>query len=253
MLSIDLNCDMGEGFGAYDMGSDEQVMPYITSANIACGFHASDPARMWKTVKLAAKSGVSIGAHPSYPDLVGFGRRAMDATAEEISADVTYQIGALWAFCKREGVRLHHVKAHGALYNKAAENQSVAAAIAEAIKMVDPELTMVCLSNSAMVAVAQNAGIPYVEEVFADRAYSGQGKLVPRNQEGAVLHDPDMIARRVLDMVTKRTVFAIDGSEVPLKAETICVHGDTAGSFEMIKAIKCTLEAGNIALKAFGH
>src|SRR5208337_2975384 len=154
MVSIDLNCDMGEGFGVYGLGKDDLVMPYITSANVACGFHASDPLTMWKTVKLAARHGVAIGAHPSYPDLVGFGRRAMDATVDEISADVTYQIGALSALCNREGVRLHHVKAHGALYNKAAENHSVAAAIAQAIKMVDAELAMVCLSNSAMVSAA---------------------------------------------------------------------------------------------------
>jgi 5-oxoprolinase (ATP-hydrolysing) subunit A len=253
MLSIDLNCDMGEGFGVYDIGIDDLVMPYITSANVACGFHASDPATMWKTVKLAARNGVAIGAHPSYPDLVGFGRRAMNATLEEISADVTYQIGALSAFCQREGVRLRHVKAHGALYNKAADTPSVATAIAQAIKMVDAELTMVCLSNSAMVTAAQEAGIPYVEEVFADRAYTHEGKLVSRSLDGAVLHDPDIIAQRVLTMVRERTVVAIDGTEIPLKAETICVHGDTAGSFEMIKAIRCKLEEGNVALKAFGH
>jgi UPF0271 protein len=252
MISIDLNCDMGEGFGAYEMGNDERVMSYITSANIACGFHASDPSTMWKTVRLAVQNGVAIGAHPSYPDLVGFGRRAMDATANEITADVTYQIGALWAFCAREGVRLHHVKAHGALYNKAADTPSVAMAIARAIKMVDAELTMVCLSNSAMVAAAQEVGVPYVEEVFADRAYTAEGKLVPRNRDGAVLHDLEMIAQRVLDMVRNRTVVAIDGTMIPLKVETICVHGDTPGSFEMIKAIRQKLEAGNVAVKAFG-
>lgn len=253
MLSIDLNCDMGEGFGVYDIGSDEQVMPLITSANIACGFHASNPARMWKTVKLAVRHGVSVGAHPSYPDLVGFGRRAMNFSAEEISADVTYQIGALWAFCQREGVSLHHVKAHGALYNKAAEDRLAARAIAEAIKKVDAKLIMVCLSNSAMVAAAQEAGVPYVEEVFADRAYTSQGTLVPRSQEGAVLHDPGEVAQRVLNMVTTRTVVAIDGSKIPLTAQTICVHGDTAGSLEMLRAIRCKLEEAGIALKAFGH
>jgi 5-oxoprolinase (ATP-hydrolysing) subunit A len=253
MLSIDLNCDMGEGFGVYDSGNDDRVMPYITSANIACGFHASDPVTMWKTVKLAARHGVAVGAHPSYPDLVGFGRRAMNATPEEISADVTYQIGALSAFCKREGVRLRHVKAHGALYNEAADSQSVAIAIALAIKMVDAELTMVCLSNSAMVTAAQEAGIPYVEEAFADRAYTHEGTLVPRSLEGAVLHDPDIIAQRVLTMVREKKVVAVDGAEIPLKAQTICVHGDTAGSFEMIKAIRCKLEEGKVALKAFGH
>ena len=237
MLSIDLNCDMGEGFSVYSIGNDAQVMPFITSANVACGFHASDPSNIWKTVKLAAKHGVGIGAHPSYPDLVGFGRRAMDATLDEISADVTYQIGALSAFCHSEGVRLRHVKAHGAMYNKA----------------VDPELVMVCLSNSAMVTAAKEVGVPYVEEVFADRAYTREGKLVPRSREGAVLHDPEIIAQRVLKMVRDKTVISIDGAEIPLKAETICVHGDSAGAFEMIKAIRKKLEEGNVAVKAFGQ
>ncbi|MGD0682439.1 MAG: 5-oxoprolinase subunit PxpA [Terracidiphilus sp.] len=253
MLSIDLNCDMGEGFGVYKIGNDEQVMPYITSANIACGFHASDPVNMWKTVKLAVRHGVTIGAHPSYPDLAGFGRRAMDATLDEISADVTYQIGALAAFCQREGARLQHVKAHGALYNKAVDDHSVAIAIAQAIKAVDRELIMVCLSNSTMVTAAQQAGVPYVEEVFADRAYTHEGKLVPRDVEGAVLHDPEVISQRVLNMVRDKIVVAIDGTKIPLKAQTICVHGDSPGAFEMIKAIRSKLEEGNVALRPFGR
>jgi 5-oxoprolinase (ATP-hydrolysing) subunit A len=253
MLSVDLNCDIGEGFGVYANANDEQVMPYITSANVACGFHASDPSNMLKTVELAVRHGVAIGAHPSYPDLVGFGRRELNSTPEEISADVTYQIGALWAFCRREGTRLQHVKAHGALYNKAADDRSVADAIAMAIKSVDPELIMVCLSNSAMVTAAQEAGIPYVEEVFADRAYTRQGRLVPRSRDGAVLHDPEIIAQRALKMVSEGTVTSVDGAEIPIKAQTICVHGDTLGSLEMIKAIRSRLEQGGVALKAFGH
>jgi UPF0271 protein len=252
MLSIDLNCDMGEGFSVYTIGNDEQVMPYITSANVACGFHASDPLTMSKTVKLAAQHGVAIGAHPSYPDLVGFGRRAMDATLEEVASDVIYQIGALWAFCQREGVRLQHVKAHGAMYNRAADTPSVATALAKAIKAVDPELIMVCLSNSAMVTAAQEVGVPYVEEVFADRGYTREGKLVPRRQEGAVLHDPAIVAQRVLQMVKDKTVVAIDGTSIPLKAQTICVHGDSAGAFEMIKAVRSKLEEGKVTLKPFG-
>ncbi len=253
MLSIDLNCDMGEGFGVYDCGIDEQVMPLITSANVACGFHASNPARMWQTVRLAVQCGVAVGAHPSYPDLVGFGRREINVSAEEVSADVTYQVGALWAFCRRAGVRLHHVKAHGALYNKAAENPSVATAIAQAIKAVDPELIMVCLSGSAMVAAAQAAGLPFVQEVFADRAYTRSGGLVPRTQAGAVLQDVDFIAQRVLNMVRNRTVLAIDGTGIPIQAETICVHGDTAGALAMIKAIKHKLDKDGVTLKTFGR
>lgn len=251
-MKIDLNCDMGEGFGAYTIGSDEQVMPFITSANIACGFHAGDPETMQKTVKMAKANGVAVGAHPSYPDLVGFGRRPMDASAAEVKADVIYQIGAMAAFCKSEGIKLQHVKPHGALYNKAAVNSSIAVAIAEAIKSVDPDLYMVCLSNSEMVTAAKTVGIKYVEEVFADRAYTAEGKLVPRTQPGAVIHDPAEAAERVLKMVRDSSVVAIDGTIVPLNAQTICVHGDNAEAIEMIRIIKTRLEQEKVQLKPFG-
>jgi UPF0271 protein len=251
-ISIDLNCDVGEGSGALESGTDERIMPYITSANIACGFHASDPIRMKTTVELAVRHGVAIGAHPSYPDPAGFGRRAMERSADEIAADVTYQIGALWAFCKSAGVRLHHVKPHGALYNQAADSLSVAAAIAHAMKRVDAELILVCLSNSAMVKAAQQAGIPYVEEAFADRAYTAEGRLVPRDQPQAVLHDAESIAQRALRMVTHKSVIASDGTEVPLNFDTLCVHGDTAGALEIVKAIRRTLERANVVFRTFG-
>jgi len=251
-MQIDLNCDMGEGFGVYSIGSDEQAMPFITSANIACGFHASDPATIWKTVKMAKAHGVSVGAHPSYPDLVGFGRRPMEVSAEDVMADVIYQIGALSAFCRREGVKLQHVKPHGALYNKAAVSSAIALAVAEAIKSVDDGLYMVCLSNSEMVTAARTTGIRYVEEVFADRAYTREGKLVPRTQAGAVIHDPAVAAERVLGMVRNRSVVAIDGTIVPINAQTICVHGDTAEALEMIRIIKSRLEQEKVQLKAFG-
>lgn len=251
-MQIDLNCDMGEGFGIYTIGSDEQVMPFITSANIACGFHASDPETMWQTVKMAKACGVAVGAHPSYPDLVGFGRRPMDASVAEVKADVIFQIGALAAFCKVEGVKLQHVKPHGALYNKAAVNGQIAVAIAEAIKSVDSDLIMVCLSNSEMVTAAKAVGIRYVEEVFADRAYTKEGKLVPRTQPGAVIHDPVEAAERVLKMVEDCSVVAIDGTIVALNAQTICVHGDTAEAIEMIRIIKNRLEQAGVKLKAFG-
>jgi UPF0271 protein len=251
-MKIDLNCDMGEGFGAYSIGRDDAVMPHITSANVACGFHASDPLTMWKTVQMAKACGVAVGAHPSYPDLVGFGRRNMDASPDEVHSDVLYQIGALWALCRREGVRLQHVKPHGALYNTAAVNTAVAAAIATAIQAVDPELIMVCLSNSRMVEAAQAAGIRCVEEVFADRAYTREGKLVPRGQPGAVIHDAQQAAERVLAMVRDRQVIAIDGTPVPLKAQTVCVHGDTTEAIEMVRCIRARLEAEHVELKAFG-
>jgi 5-oxoprolinase (ATP-hydrolysing) subunit A len=250
-MQIDLNSDVGEGFGVYTIGSDDQIMSCITSANIACGFHAADPETIWKTIKMAKANGVAVGAHPSYPDLVGFGRRPMEASAAEVKADVIYQVGALAAFCKAEGVKLQHVKPHGALYNKAAVNSAIAVAIAEAIKAVDEDLYFMCLSNSEMVTAAKAVGIKYVEEVFADRAYTSDGKLVARTQPGAVIHDSAEIAERVLKMVKDRAVVAIDGTVVPLNAQTICVHGDNAEAIEMVRAIKNKLEQEKVQLKPF--
>lgn len=252
MISIDLNCDMGEGFGVYTLGYDEEAMPHVSSINVACGFHASDPANMWKTVRLAKQYGIAVGAHPAFPDLVGFGRRSMAASTEEIKADVIYQIGALWAFCQAEGIKMQHVKVHGAMYNQAEKDIQVAVAIAEAIKAVDPGLYMLCLGNSTMVEGAKQAGVNYVEEAFADRAYTAQGTLVPRKQAGAVIHDVSLVAERVLSMVKHKEVAAIDGSIVPITAQTICVHGDTPGAIDMIKAIRHKLEQEGIALKPFG-
>ncbi|MDT8900992.1 LamB/YcsF family protein [Anaeroselena agilis] len=253
MTRIDLNCDMGESYGVYTLGFDQDAMPHVTSINVACGFHASDPVNMMKTVKLAKKYGVAVGAHPSFPDLVGFGRRVMAASLEEIKADVTYQIGALWAFCLAEGVKMQHVKVHGALYNVAEKDLSVATAIAEAIKAVDPDLYMLCLANSSMVTGAKNAGVKYVEEAFADRAYTAQGNLVSRKQEGAVIHDVDAVAERVLSMVKTGSVTAIDGAKVPINAQTICVHGDTPGAVAMIKRIREKLDHAGVTVKAFGQ
>lgn len=252
MARIDLNCDMGESFGIYKLGYDDQAMPFVTSINVACGFHASDPSNMYKTVALAKKYNVAVGAHPSYPDLVGFGRRVIAASPAEIKADVMYQIGALAAFCKAEGVKMQHVKVHGALYNAAAKDIDAASAIAEAIKAIDPELYMLCLNNSLMVSAAKNAGIKYVEEAFADRAYTAEGTLVPRSQPGSVIHDVNAVAERVLRMARERNVIAIDGTVVPINAQTICVHGDTPGAVDMIKAVRAKLEAEGIAFKAFG-
>ena len=252
MLSIDLNCDMGESYGVYNLGYDAEAMPYVTSINVACGFHASDPSNMLKTVRLAKQHGIAIGAHPSFPDLVGFGRRVMAASLEEIKADVMYQIGALWAICRSEGLSLQHVKVHGALYNEAEKNIETAAAIAEAIKTVDPSLYMLCLGNSQMVAAAKKVGVKYVEEAFADRAYTNQGTLVSRKLPGAVIHDVDTVAARVLSMVKERQVTTLDGAVIPISAQTICVHGDTPGAVDMIKTIAAALKKENIQLKAFG-
>jgi UPF0271 protein len=239
---VDLNCDMGEGFGVYRFGFDEEVMPYVTSANLACGFHASDPMTMLRAIRLAKKHGVAVGAHPSFPDRVGFGRRLLGASPDEIRADVIYQIGALAALCRSEGVGLTHVKAHGALYNLAARDVDVATAIAEAVKSTDWNLTMICLTGSRMTEAARKTGLRCREEVFADRGYTRQGTLVPRNLPGAIVHDVGAVVSRVLLMVREGKVLSVDGEEVPVSAETICVHADTPGAVDMIRAIRQTLE-----------
>jgi len=250
-MRIDLNCDMGESFGVYTLGHDETAMPYVTSINVACGFHASDPNNIVHTIKKAKKYNLAIGAHPSFPDLVGFGRRAMAASHEEIYADVVYQIGALMGVCKTEGLTLQHVKPHGALYNMAEKDSKVAAAIAKAIKEVDPNLYMVCSCGSMMVQGAQAVGVKYVEEAFADRAYTKEGTLVPRREQGAVIHDPQAVADRVLTMIMNEKVQTIDGFDVVLKPQTICVHGDTPGAVDMIKAIRTRLVQDGIIVRAF--
>ena len=251
-MIMDLNCDMGESFGTYELGYDELAMPYVTSINVACGFHASDPDNMAKTVLLAKKHGVAVGAHPGYPDLVGFGRRSMALTPEEVKNAVIYQIGALDAFCKAAGVRLQHVKVHGALYNNAEKDLTVATAIAKAIKAVDPSLYMLCLANSQMGVAAKQEGVPFVEEAFADRAYKEEGSLVSRKVEGSVIHDINEVVTRVVRMVTEKTVVAITGKVIPIQAQTICVHGDTPGAVDMVKAIRAALEKENVNLRAFG-
>ena len=251
-MIMDLNCDMGESFGTYELGYDELAMPYVTSINVACGFHASDPDNMAKTVLLAKKHGVAVGAHPGYPDLVGFGRRSMALTPEEVKNAVIYQIGALDAFCKAAGVRLQHVKVHGALYNNAEKDLTVATAIAKAIKAVDPSLYMLCLANSQMGVAAKQEGVPFVEEAFADRAYTEEGSLVSRKVEGSVIHDINEVVTRVVRMVTEKTVVAITGKVIPIQAQTICVHGDTPGAVDMVKAIRAALEKENVELRAFG-
>ncbi|HVP68368.1 MAG TPA: 5-oxoprolinase subunit PxpA [Anaeromyxobacteraceae bacterium] len=250
-MRIDLNCDMGEGFGCYSLGSDEDVMPLVSSANVACGFHASDPGTMHRTVRLAKRNGVAVGAHPSFPDLVGFGRRHLAASPDEVRDDVLFQVGALWAFCRAEGVPLRHVKAHGALYNAAAKDLKTALAIAEAVRAVDPALWLVCLSGSALVEAARQTGLRHVEEVFADRAYARDGTLVPRTTPGSVIHDAVRVEERVVKMVREGAVQALDGGEVALRVGTICVHGDTPGAVSLVRAIRGRLEREGIEVAAF--
>jgi len=250
-VQIDLNCDMGEGFGRYDIGQDAEVMPLVSSMNVACGFHASDPGTMHRTVRLAKEYGVAVGAHPSFPDRVGFGRREMSASPAEIRDDVIYQLGALLAFCKAEGIPLRHVKPHGALYNLAAREIEVATAIAAAVRSVDPSLYLVGLCGSAMVAAAREAGLNFAAEAFADRGYRKDGRLVSRREHGAVLDDPGVVAERVVRMVRDGEVATVDGTGISIAPKTICVHGDTPGAVALLRAIRGRLEKEKIEVKSF--
>ncbi len=245
-MRIDLNCDMGEG-----AGSDERIMPLVTSANVACGFHASDPASIRRTVRLARAHGVAVGAHPSYADREGFGRRALDVPPDQVRDDVTYQVGALWAFCRSEGIRLTHVKPHGALYNAAALEPALARAICEAVRAIDPLLVLVCLARSPMAELARKLGLACAEEAFADRAYTSAGTLVPRSSPGAVIRDAGEVADRVVRMVREKRVLTVDGAFVPVDAQTICVHGDTPGAEGLAAAIRKRLAAEGIAVWPF--
>ncbi len=255
MPRIDLNCDMGESFGAYKLGLDEELMKSITSANIACGWHAGDPAVMNRTVQMAAAHSVGIGAHPGYPDLLGFGRRYMDCTEEEIRDYVIYQVGALKGFCSANGAKMQHVKPHGALYNVSVDKETIASAIAEGIASVDPELLYVVLAGSKSAVLAEigaKVGIRVVFEAFADRAYTPQGTLVSRRVPGAVIKDSREVAVRALKMAKEGKVTAVDGSEIDLVAQTICVHGDTPGAVEMVRTIRQLLESEGVEIKAMG-
>jgi UPF0271 protein len=248
-MFVDLNCDMGESFGPYTLGLDEQVMPLITSANVACGFHAGDPHVLRRTVALAARHGVAIGAHVSFPDLVGFGRREMNCTPAEVENDTLYQIGAIAAFCRAAGVPLRHVKPHGALYNMAQRDTALAGAIVRAVTAFDRSLLLFAQPGSAMEQVAREAGLTVVGEVFADRAYTPEGALASRKLPGSVIHDPEQVAERAVHMVTRGSVVAMDGTAVPLRAETICVHGDTPGAVALIRQMRQQLEAAGVTVR----
>ena len=250
-MKIDINCDMGESFGAYTLGMDEAIIASITSANIACGFHAGDPQVMSRTVKLAVEHGVAIGAHPGFPDLMGFGRRNMECSGEEIEAYLIYQIGALQAFCTAHGTRLRHVKPHGALYNMAVGNESLVRSIARAIARVDTSLPMVALAGGKadrMAAIAGEEGISTLFEAFPDRAYTAEGTLVSRRLPGAVIDDPEEAADRAVRMAVNGEVIAIDGTRVPLKVHTLCLHGDNPHGVASAAAIRGRLEAAGVAV-----
>ena len=241
MYAVDLNCDLGESYGNYICGMDEEVIPYISSANIACGFHASDPMVMAKTVALAKKQNVCVGAHPGYPDLVGFGRRNMAVSPEEVKAMVQYQMGALMALCKAQGTRLAHVKPHGALYNMAAKDYELSLAICQGIKDFDPELIVLALSGGELARAAKDLGLRTALEVFADRAYEEDGSLVNRRKEGAMITDEELAVSRVVRMVKEKKVTAITGKDIPIQADSVCVHGDGAKALAFVEKIRRAL------------
>jgi UPF0271 protein len=248
---IDLNCDMGESFGMYKMGLDEEVIKYISSANIACGFHAGDPMWMRHTVRLAEENDVAIGAHTSFPDLVGFGRRNMDASPDEAKTDVIYQIGALQAFTKTK--KLEHVKPHGAMYNRAVADEDLARAICDALLEVDSNLVLVALAGSRWVSIAGDMGLRVAREIFADRALNPDGTLVSRSKEGSVLHDVAEVAERSLRMVKDGKATAINGDTIEVDAESLCIHGDTPGAVEMAKVLREQLDAEGIVVTPAGQ
>ena len=243
-VKIDLNCDMGESFGMYKMGLDEEVIKHISSANVACGFHAGDPMWMRHTVRLAEEHGVAVGAHPSFPDLNGFGRRNMSVEPEEAKNDVIYQVGALSAFTA--GGKLQHVKPHGAMYNQAVSDEALARAICEAVLEVDEDMVLLVLAGSPWERTAADMGLRVAREIFADRAMNPDGSLVSRSREGSVIHDVEEVVERSLRMVTESRAVAITGEEMEVEAESLCIHGDTPGAVEMAKTLERQLRASGV-------
>ncbi|HHR6136838.1 5-oxoprolinase subunit PxpA [Providencia alcalifaciens] len=248
---IDLNSDLGESFGQWQMGNDEAILGLVSSANIACGFHAGSPDGILKTLIAAKKHGVTVGAHVGYPDLVGFGRRNMDIASNELTADVIYQIGALQGLAKAAGTEVRYVKPHGALYNTIAHDKRQAMAVIEGILAIDSHLTLVALAGAPLISWAQEAGLNVVAEAFADRAYNSDGTLVSRKLAGAVLHDPELVAKRMLQLVNDGGVIAIDGQFTPIEAGSICVHGDSPGALEMAAKVREILEQQGINICGF--
>ena len=249
--TVDLNADLGEGFGVWQLGDDDAMLGIVTSANVACGFHAGDSATLARTCRLAAERGVRIGAQVSYRDFAGFGRRFFDMPPEELSADVMYQIGALSALAKAAGSAVSYVKPHGALYNAVVTHRDQARAVVEAVHTVDPELPLLGLAGSVLFEAAAERGLRTVAEAFADRSYRPDGQLVSRRERNAVLHDPDEIAERVISMVTAGRVAAVDGSTIPITVESVCVHGDSEGAVQIATAVRERLLAEGVDLSPF--
>ena len=252
MLRIDLNSDLGESFGRYKLGMDDQVIPLVSSVNVACGQHAGDPCVMRRTVKMAAEAGVSIGAHPGYPDLQGFGRRDMGLSPDEAYAFMLYQMGALQAFCTAQGVRLAHVKPHGQLYNHAAADPEFAAALAQAARDFDPTLVLVGLANASLVEAGRAAGLRVAEEFFTDRNYTDEGKLVNRREPNAMIRDEQVAIERVKQVIRDGAILSVTGRLIELHADTICVHGDSPTALAFVSRIRAALQEDGIVIKPVG-
>jgi UPF0271 protein len=250
MLSVDLNCDMGESFGAWRMGNDAELMDHVSSVSIACGFHAGDATTIRKTVELAVEKGVAIGAHPSYPDLQGFGRRDMSLSMQEVFDIILYQVAALKGICEASGGRLHHVKPHGALYNRAARDGELAHGIARAVWKIDPGLVLYGLSGSYLISEAENYGLQTASEVFADRTYSADGTLTVRSRPDALIADTRDAVNQVLQMIRSGTVEAVTGETIPIKAETICIHGDGDHAVEFAREIERSLVENSVEISS---
>ncbi|MFK3669561.1 LamB/YcsF family protein [Leifsonia aquatica] len=249
--SVDLNSDLGESFGAWTMGDDDALLSVVTSANVACGFHAGDPATMLATCRTAAERGVAVGAHVSYRDLAGFGRRSMEVPASELRAETLYQLAALDGIARVAGTRVSYVKPHGALYNRIVRDTVQARAVAEAVAAFDPSLALLGLAGSEIEREAGVAGLRFVREAFVDRAYRADGTLVPRSEPGAVLHGDDDIAERALRLVTEGRVIAHDGTDIPVEVDSLCVHGDSPDAVVMAQAVRRRLDEAGIAVEAF--
>lgn len=253
-LTIDINADAGESYGAWRMGADEELFPSLTSVNVACGFHAGDPVVMRRTVELAQATGVAVGAHPGFPDTSGFGRRDLAMTADELYPTVLYQLGALEAFLRPVGVRLHHVKPHGALHHRTVRDEEASDAVARAIRDFDPELPFVVLAGPAGAGMRRSArryGLRSVLEAFPDRAYLPDGRLAPRGAEGAIVTDPGAVARRAVRMASRGEVESTDGAVTTLEVDTLCLHGDAPGSHEIARAVRAALTTAGVAVAAF--
>jgi UPF0271 protein len=248
MYKVDLNSDLGESFGNYKLGCDEEVTKFVSSVNVACGFHAGDPLVMAKTLELARINGAAVGAHPGYPDLQGFGRRKMDCTPAELKAYTLYQLGALDAFCRASGLKMQHVKPHGMMYNTIAVDEVRAMAVAEAIAEFDSGLIFLALAGSRMITAAEKCGLRTASEVFADRAYMPDGTLTPRSMEGSVIRDRDEAIARTVRMIKEGVVTAINGEDISIRAESVCVHGDNPKAVEFVRTIRERLEAEGIEI-----